>query len=144
MVACRDITSGESGCNFVTSNVLKSCSIKPFRDILAASNGNFNCVMEWIYDLTLTLNCLHVQVTRKTHQSLHLPFHKICLFIYGTGLILLHVILPWAIIMYRIYNYCRSAVSIFYRWKINISMMPKKRHWLSVIWSGIFFNDFLK
>ena len=34
MVACRDITSGESGCNVVTSSLLKSCSIKPFRAIL--------------------------------------------------------------------------------------------------------------
>ena len=34
IVACRDITSGESGCSVATSSLLKSCSIKPFRAIL--------------------------------------------------------------------------------------------------------------
>lgn len=35
IVAWREITSGESGCNCVTSSLLRSCSINPFRDILA-------------------------------------------------------------------------------------------------------------
>lgn len=37
IVAWREMTSGERGCNLVTSNLLKSCSIKPFRDILPVS-----------------------------------------------------------------------------------------------------------
>lgn len=36
MVAWREITSGDSGFSFVTSSLLKSCSINPFLDILAA------------------------------------------------------------------------------------------------------------
>ena len=34
MVACLLMTSGDSGCNFVTSSVFRSCSINPFFDIL--------------------------------------------------------------------------------------------------------------
>lgn len=37
IVACLEITSGESGCSCVTSSRLKSCSIKPFRAIFAAT-----------------------------------------------------------------------------------------------------------
>lgn len=34
MVACRDMTSGDRGCSCVTSSLLRSCSMSPFRDIL--------------------------------------------------------------------------------------------------------------
>ncbi len=40
MVACREITSGDKGCNVVTSSLLRSCSISPRFAMFASSQDH--------------------------------------------------------------------------------------------------------